>query len=630
MAESLTDNLKLSKRDTGDLNWGAGANSNLELLDKHAQLKLLRPPRTILASLGAGAVGANLVASTTYFYKITAINAAGETTENVTPVVIEAQVAEPGTPVPVILQWETVKGATGYRIYKSSATGTEKLLVEVAGEATATYTDNGNAAVNSGISVPATNTARMAVSKIIAGSGITVTPTDGTGDVTIQSSGSGVASLKKTGDPGAALTGNVTLEQGTGLQLTQDNPNSKITLANAGVTGVRQQGAASPLVGDVKLDSGTGITLTQDGVNNKIIIAASGGSGGGTGYASVVVAAPSGNATTDTGNINTAMSSIATNGGTAQLREGTYQINANLSIPAKVTLRGMGRGATVLKGQTALDSGNVAIITLAGANTGLKDLTVDCSLLTGGANRGDIAINASDFEIADCFFDAMKNQGLFFASSIARGLIHGCTFRNWSDVTMRADTSVTDIRIAHCGFLTTTFGDAFLLGNTCARWVFTNCTGDGIRIVFNSAMPPKSSMTNCAWNLGGFMSGLTMGPDCVLSGCTIVNPSTNANVACVVINSGDSNALVIGNRLIGGSPGKGIWAFGSNHTFVGNRITAASAGIQLEGSGNAVSGNRIETGAIVLQPGVSGNNVVGNKSTVTDSSGQSNVIANNG
>src|ERR1700754_5174897 len=98
MAETLTDNLKLSKRDTGDLNWGAGANSNLDLLDKHAQLKLLRPPRTLLASLGSGSVGANLTGNTNYFYKVTAINAVGETTENQIPSAVEAQVTEPVTP----------------------------------------------------------------------------------------------------------------------------------------------------------------------------------------------------------------------------------------------------------------------------------------------------------------------------------------------------------------------------------------------------------------------------------------------------------------------------------------------------------------------------------------------------
>lgn len=74
MAETFTQNLKLSKRDTGDLNWGEGANANADLIDQHGQLKTLRPPRTLFASLGSGAVGANLLGNTTYFYKIIAVN----------------------------------------------------------------------------------------------------------------------------------------------------------------------------------------------------------------------------------------------------------------------------------------------------------------------------------------------------------------------------------------------------------------------------------------------------------------------------------------------------------------------------------------------------------------------------
>jgi len=112
MAETYTEKLKLSKRDTGDLNWGQGANANLEVMDRHGQQATLRPPRTLSASLGSGGVGGNLLANTTYFYKVTAVNAAGETTEEQVPAVVEAQVTQPAVPLPVILQWETVKGAT--------------------------------------------------------------------------------------------------------------------------------------------------------------------------------------------------------------------------------------------------------------------------------------------------------------------------------------------------------------------------------------------------------------------------------------------------------------------------------------------------------------------------------------
>lgn len=69
-----------------------------------------------------------------------------------------------------------------------------------------------------------------------------------------------MSSLKKTG--AAALQGDVALEEGAGVQLTQDDVNKKITLANIGVTGLRKQGDASPLVGDVKLEAEQ-ISLSQ-------------------------------------------------------------------------------------------------------------------------------------------------------------------------------------------------------------------------------------------------------------------------------------------------------------------------------------------------------------------------------
>jgi hypothetical protein len=61
MAENFTDKLKLSKRDTGDLNWGAGHNGNLEALDAHTQQGTLRPPRSVLATLGSGLLSVPIV-----------------------------------------------------------------------------------------------------------------------------------------------------------------------------------------------------------------------------------------------------------------------------------------------------------------------------------------------------------------------------------------------------------------------------------------------------------------------------------------------------------------------------------------------------------------------------------------
>jgi hypothetical protein len=327
MAESFTNKLRLTKRETGDLNWGVGNNANLELLDSHTQQSTLRPPRTLLASLGSGAVGAELIANTIYFYKVTAYNAAGETTENVLPFILEAQLSEPAIPVPVVLQWETVKGAIGYRIYKSNSLGTEKYLDQVVGESSVTYVDSGNIATNNSIPVPVQNNARTSVKKIIPGIGMDVSPTDGTGDVTINS---------------------------------------------AGVIGLRKLGAPTALVGDVKLEQGSNINLLQDTVNNKITISSPVGTAG---YSSVVVAAPTGVASTDTTNLQSALTAAGSlGGGIVMLREGTYVINATLTIPSRVTLSGQGMNGSTIKADDAM--GFIGMI-VGNSYSGLRDLTLD-------------------------------------------------------------------------------------------------------------------------------------------------------------------------------------------------------------------------------------------------------------
>jgi len=230
MAETLTDKLKLSKRDTGDLNWGQGANANLEAIDAHVQQALLRPPRTLLATLGSGAVGANLLGNTVYFYKVTAINAAGETTEGKIPAIMEAQVTQPLIPLPIIIQWETVKGATGYKVYKSTTSGQEKFLASVSGESTSTFTDTGNTESNPAITVPTTNTA----SAIGANEQIVFNDSGGpTGDDKLKfSKGSGILSL--TGQikivDGQQLAGKVLTSDALGLATWQP------TASGGGVT----------------------------------------------------------------------------------------------------------------------------------------------------------------------------------------------------------------------------------------------------------------------------------------------------------------------------------------------------------------------------------------------------------
>ncbi|MCG3204089.1 MAG: hypothetical protein KCHDKBKB_00792 [Elusimicrobia bacterium] len=557
MAETFTDKLKLTKRDTGDLNWGQGHNANLDLVDAHAQQGSLRPPRTLLATLGSGGVGAELLGNTIYFYKVTAINAAGETTENKIPSTIEAQVSQPVTPLPVILQWEVAKGATGYRIYKSTLTGQEKFLIEVTGESTINYTDTGNVATNNLISVPITNTARTSVKKIIAGSGINVNPADGTGDVTVSTAGGGgVTSLKKTGEA-TSLTGDVSLEQGAGMQLTQDDPNDKIVIANAGVTGLRKEGEASPLIGDVKLEGTGGITLIQDQPNNKIQI--NFGGGGASGYASAVVAAATGVAATDTGNIQAALNAVGSlGGGVVMLREGTYNINATLNIPAKVTLAGQGRHATVLLGDPTFGASN--LVNAGGANIGLRDLTIDENFPNRTANSGYAALlNASRPLVEN--IQIIRNRATNALIFLSDGQMRNCILTNDGNP----------------------LGTAIVQGGE----LIDNCN------LFQSQNG----------NVNDYMQQPTQVINCRL----IRNQGT---VSGAGIRASTSNKIVIGNGIFIGGGNNAIIIGGSAGTYIGNICQGGNIRLDAGAGTNTIVGNA--SAVIVNNSGNATNQIANN------------------
>jgi len=633
MAETFTDKLKLTKRDTGDFDWGTGNNANLDLLDAHAQQGTLRSPRTLLATLGSGAVGAELLGNTIYFYKVTAINTAGETTENKIPATLEAQVSQPSTPLPIILQWETVKGASGYRIYKSTATGQERFLVEVTGETMLSYIDTGNVATNNLISVPTQNTARTSVRKIVAGSGINVNPADGTGDVTVSAEGGGgVTSLKKTGeatslvgdvsleqgdgmqltqdDPNdkivianagvtgvrklgevapltgdvkleaganisltqdgpnnkvviaaggggvtslkktgeaTALTGAVSLEQGAGMQLTQDDPNDKILIANAGVTGIRKLGEAAPLSGDVKLEAGTNITLTQDGPNNKITIAAAAG-GGTPAYATQVVAVPTGVAATDTSNIQTALNNAGTvGGGTVQLREGTYVINNTLTIPAKVTLQGVGRDATIILCDASM--GAVFTIAVSGNSQGLRDLKIDENQpnRTGGSSFVGIYLSGTNALVENCWFVRNKSNGSWIYLATG-GQMRNCIIDNNGNGLSTAMVQGGEL-IDNCqlnlnqnnGSVLDFFQSPGRVSNCRLVRTMGTLSGAGMRL--------QSSQQSAVGNMISVSSpnkAVIVGTG--TTGCVVVGNTSNG--ATILLETNANSAIVVGNSLV--------------------------------------------------------------------------------
>jgi len=76
------------------------------------------------------------LAAATYYYKVTAINAVGETLPSA-----EVSIATTGSTSTTTVTWSSVTGATGYKIYRGTAAGAESVYYTVG--AVTTFTDTG-------------------------------------------------------------------------------------------------------------------------------------------------------------------------------------------------------------------------------------------------------------------------------------------------------------------------------------------------------------------------------------------------------------------------------------------------------------------------------------------------------
>jgi hypothetical protein len=99
------------------------------------------------------ATAGGTLAAATYYYKIVAVNALGTTVGS-----NERSQVTTGTTSTVTLNWAAVAGATGYRIYRGTATGAQTAY-QTAGAVT-TFTDTGTAGTAG--TVPVTNTTGLA------------------------------------------------------------------------------------------------------------------------------------------------------------------------------------------------------------------------------------------------------------------------------------------------------------------------------------------------------------------------------------------------------------------------------------------------------------------------------------
>jgi hypothetical protein len=100
-------------------------------------------------SAGVATSGGSLAATTTYFYKVTAIDSNGGETVAST----ESSRATTGTNKTIPVTWTAVTGASGYKVYRSTTTGTEVYLTTVL---TNSFTDAGT--ITAGSTTPPSST----------------------------------------------------------------------------------------------------------------------------------------------------------------------------------------------------------------------------------------------------------------------------------------------------------------------------------------------------------------------------------------------------------------------------------------------------------------------------------------
>jgi len=171
----------------------------------------------------SGSTGGSLVSGTTYYYKMTATNAAGETTPSA-----QFSYTPSGSNLVANLSWTTVPGATGYKIYRSTTSGTfgaSSLLTTLIYGSSVGYQDTGTSTSTG--TPPSSNTAVSPVTLTAA----TVTASAGPNDVSVASNWS-TASLPASGDT-LILDGSIS----SSSLLYGLSSLSSITLANLNIYG---------------------------------------------------------------------------------------------------------------------------------------------------------------------------------------------------------------------------------------------------------------------------------------------------------------------------------------------------------------------------------------------------------
>lgn len=129
----------------------------------------------VTAPTGLAAVlasGGSLTASTTYYYKITGTGGTQETGGS-----SEVNATPSGGNLSIKLTWSKLQGATGYKIYRGTVSGSENLLVQtITSGSTLTWTDTGVAGSAGSVPGSPNNYVEFALDNFTNLVGETVTP----------------------------------------------------------------------------------------------------------------------------------------------------------------------------------------------------------------------------------------------------------------------------------------------------------------------------------------------------------------------------------------------------------------------------------------------------------------------
>lgn len=290
---------------------------------------------------------------------------------------------------------------------------------------------------------------------------------------------------------------------------------------------------------------------------------------------------------------------------------GTTNIGRSINVPSGKSLRGQGRGLSIIKVLPSFDAAaiaNSAVCSgLGAANAAISDLTIDVnkvgSISTVRLN-GVFMRRAVRFSVTDC--DVWNATGYaFFAQGNTGGVESGSsgTFRNcWAYNSMVCFEQMfcQNMLLENCHARD---GDGDLIGTyfhpltKSANITYMNCTGIGaasvgVEFTANEGAPMRNiAITNCRFEMSRNVPALVLDGSQPVSGLQLAQSR-------FVCTGGSSPSAVIATKCSGSAvqcvfdctgPIGSQWADGSNMRLVdcdsiARTTTAAAYGISVEGA----------------------------------------------